>query len=699
MRARSVLGSAVLVAAALALATSACKTDGSRSDADQLRSYKTYDAVELIPRAVLFGNPSKLSPALSPDGKRIAYLAPDQGVLNVWIRTMGEQDDQAVTQDRGRGIRFFTWAENSAQLLYVQDQDGDENWHIYAIGAEGGEARDLTPVDGVQARFVAKDPSQPDKILVALNDRDPKLHDVYSVNLKSGERKLEEKNELGAVGFVADHKLKIRIAEVVTAEGAITLMHKSSPRSQWKELLTWAAEDSFTSSAYAFDGDNKTLYVLSSAGSDTSELRALNVRNKREQQLHADPEADVDDLLLHPTQHKVQAVSVSKARKEWKVLDAKLEKDFATLRKIHPGDLNVVSRDRADNVWIVAYTQDEGPIAYFSYDRAAKSGSFLFSHRPELEELPLAEMQPISYQARDGLTIHGYMTLPPEAEPKLLPAVIVPHGGPWHRDSWGYDGMAQWLANRGYAVLQVNFRGSTGYGKKFINAGNREWGGKMQDDITDGAQWLIDRGYADHRRVGIMGGSYGGYATLMGLIRTPELYQCGVDIVGVANLVTWLQNLPPYWEPFRAVITQRVGDPEQDLELLRSRSPVFFADKIQVPLLIAQGANDPRVPKEESLQIRDALQEAGRKVEYVEFPDEGHGFARPENRLKFFAMAEGFLAEHLGGRFEPPSAEEGAPPAAAKQEAAAAEEKPEDETITEDDAKPEESKPAGEATQ
>jgi dipeptidyl aminopeptidase/acylaminoacyl peptidase len=344
---------------------------------------------------------------------------------------------------------------------------------------------------------------------------------------------------------------------------------------------------------------------------------------------------------------------MTKHREIWTVLDPGVKEDFETLEGLHYGDFSVVNRDHADKTWLVAYSQDKGPVLYYSYDRASKKGTLLFSARPKLESVTLAGMTAIQFKSRDGLTINGYLTLPPGVEPFNLPVVVNVHGGPWYRVTWGYNPEAQWLANRGYAVLEVNFRGSTGYGKEFLNAGDKEWCGRMQDDITDGVQWLIDQRLADPTRIAIYGGSYGGYATLCGLTKTPELYACGVDMVGPSNLSTFIQSIPPYWAPMKALFAKRIGDPDTEAEFLKERSPLFHVDAIRAPLLIAQGANDPRVNRAESIQIRDALQAAGKTVEYMEFPDEGHGFAKPENRLKFYAAAEAFLARHVGGRLEP----------------------------------------------
>jgi dipeptidyl aminopeptidase/acylaminoacyl peptidase len=609
-----------------------------------------HDAVPLIPRQVLFGNPVKTSPQLSPDGKRLAYLAPHEGVLNVFVRTVGKGDDKVVTSDKLRGIRQYFWAENGEQIIYLQDKGGDEDWHVYVVPAAGGEARDLTPFEKVQAQIVAVERSSPDHILIGLNDRNPQLHDVHKVDLRSGERTLVARNDIGAIRWIADHRLRVRGAQVLTPDGGAMLMDRPGASGKFVELVRWGAEDMFTTGATGFAGNNREIHLFSSVGSNTTELRSVDTRSRKEKTLASDPESDVTDVITDPISHQIVAVGYTRARLQWKALDERAAADLEAMARLGDGDATVVSTDRRNKTWLVAVSDDNGPPRFFSFDRKSKQGTFLFTSRPDLEELRLAEMKPVSYRARDGLTIHGYLTLPPRVEARNLPAVIYPHGGPWSRDTWGFEPTAQWLANRGYAVLQPNFRGSTGYGKKFLNAGRREWGGKMQDDVTDGTRWLIDQGIADPKRICIMGGSYGGYATLMGLALEPSLYACGVDIVGVANLITWIKTIPPTWMPFQHVLHQRVGHPEKDADFLRSRSPVFLTHKIRAPLLIAQGANDPRVPRNESIQIRDALQKAGKQVQYIEFPDEGHGFARPENQLEFYGMAEEFLARYLGGR-------------------------------------------------
>ena len=607
--------------------------------------------IPLIPRELLFGNPERVSPDLSPDGRLLGWLAPLEGVMNVWVQTVGADDARAVTKDEGRGIQDWSFAEDGEHVLYVQDRDGDENWHIYRVPAAGGEPTDLTPVDGVQARILAADARHPHEIRVGLHDRDEQLHDVWRVDLRSGERRLELTNEIGAIDWTADHDLVIRCAQLATPDGGFVVLHRV-PGEEWKELLEFASDDAMASGVLGFADDDRTLYFTASDGANAGELRAIDTETGETTVLASDPAADVADVLFDPRSHRPQAAVFVKERQEYAVLDPAVADDLERVLEIHHGDVHVVARDRADRHWLTAHVQDRGPVVYHAYDRDAKAATFLFSSRPKLEGLPLAEMRPVSWTARDGLTIHGYLTLPVGAGEGPHPVVINVHGGPWHRDVWGYHPEAQWLANRGYACLQPNFRGSTGYGKEFVNAGDREWGGKMQDDVTDGVAWLVAEGIADPARIGIYGGSYGGYAVLSGLTKTPDLYRCGVDIVGPSNLLTFSRSIPPYWEPLRAMFQRRVGDDETEVEFLKERSPFFQADRIAVPLLIVQGKNDPRVNREESLQIVGALESAGKEVEYLEFEDEGHGFARPENRLTFYARAEAFLAKHLGGRSE-----------------------------------------------
>jgi dipeptidyl aminopeptidase/acylaminoacyl peptidase len=606
----------------------------------------------LIPREVLFGNPARVDAKISPDGQYLAYRAPDErNVLQLWVRTVGQQDDKKLTAEKRRGIPFHAWPYDGEHLAYGQDADGDENWHLYTVNLKAGIVRDLTPFQGIQARFVAADPDVPDELLVSLNLKDRRTHDVYRINLKTGAVELDTENPGNVTGWTADRQFKVRAATATTADGGFDLLVRETTDRPWKTMRHWGPDDQ--GGAASFSADGKTLHMRGSHDANTVRLLALDVATGTETVIAEDPHYDVGGLFIHPMTRAIQAAGFYRDKLGWQVLDPSVAADFDALAKLRRGEFRISTRTLDDHTWLVFYITDDGPVYYYAYDRRSKTGTPLFSHQPTLEGLALAPMQPISYQARDGLSIHGYLTTPVGLPARHLPTVLLVHGGPWARDRWGYDDVAQWLANRGYAVLQVNFRGSTGYGKHFLNAGNREWAGKMHDDLIDGVDWLVQQGIADPQKVAIMGASYGGYATLVGLTFTPEVFAAGVDLVGISNIITWFNSTPPYWAPLKPLFVRRVGDPDKEEDFLRSRSPLFFVDRIQVPLLIGQGANDVRVAQAESDQIVDAMRRANKPVEYVVYTDEGHRLARPENRLHFFAKAEAFLAKYLGGRFEP----------------------------------------------
>lgn len=619
------------------------------------------NTIPLIPRQILFGNPDKASVQLNPDGTKIGYLAPVGGVLNVWV---GPASDPAaarpVTRDTDRGIRFYDWAYTNNHILFIQDKGGDENWRLYSVDLDTGETKDLTPLEGVQARFQEISPQFPAEILVALNDRDPRLHDLYRINISTGERRLVQKNE-GFAGFVTDRDYRVRLALRVLPDGSSEML-RATEHGGWTSFARIPTEDTLTTSPVGFDKAGMILYMIDSRNRNTGALMALDLDAGKQTLLAEDPRADVSDVVIHPTEKRVQAAAFTYERKVWQILDQSIAGDWAALRTIATGDVEVVSRTLDDRYWIVAYIMDDGPVRYYRYDRAGQKAQFLFTNREQLEGLPLAKMHPIVITSRDGLNLVSYYTLPPgsdsdgDARPdEPLPTALVVHGGPWARDTWGYNPWHQWLANRGYAVLSVNFRGSTGSGKALINASTSEWGAKMHDDLIDAVQWAIQQGIADPQRVAIMGGSYGGYATLVGMTFTPEMFACGIDIVGPSNLVTLLESIPPYWQPQVDLWTTRVGDhrTEEGRAFLTKRSPLTCAHRIQRPLLIGHGANDPRVKQTESDQIVQVMEEKGIPVTYVLYPDEGHGFARPENRLSFNAVAEAFLSKCLGGRCEP----------------------------------------------
>ncbi len=617
--------------------------------------------VDLIPRSVLFGNPERTSPQISPDGSALAWIAPRDGVLNLWVAPVGGDSDgdsgvdwaeaRPVTEDTDRGVRAFAWAQDGSHLLYVQDVGGDENWRLYDVDPASLERRDLTPFEGIHATIIGTSKRRPSEVLVGINADNPQLHDVYRLDLVSGSLVKEIENP-GYAGWLADEDLVVRCAIEPLPDGSFNVLIRDSAADEFRFLLAIPAEDATSTDVVSFSGDGRTLLMISSASADTGRLVRVDLATGSSTVLAEDPDADVSGALLHPDTRDPQIVMVLKDRMTYTVLDPSVEEDLKAVRALHPGDPSISGRDEADTTWLVAFNIDAGSITYFMYDRATKKGRLLFSARPGLEGYELAAMEPFSFTARDGLLVHGYLTFPPGLGRSGLPAVVDVHGGPQVRDTWGYNPEAQWFANRGYLCVQVNYRGSTGYGKSFVAAGDREWGGKMHDDLIDAVDHVVSKGWADRSKVAIYGGSYGGYAALVGAAFTPDVFCCAVDIVGPSNLKTLLETIPPYWAPMIAQLYRRVGNPETDADFLWSRSPLSRAHDIKIPLLIAQGANDPRVKQAESEQIVAALSEAGIDHEYMLFPDEGHGFAKPENRIKFYTAAERFLAKYLGGRYE-----------------------------------------------
>jgi dipeptidyl aminopeptidase/acylaminoacyl peptidase len=642
-------------AVAAVLLASCSSSAPPRSSAPPAEKPKTAaSAVPLIPREVLFDNPERANPQISPDGTMLAWLAPHQGVLNVWVRALGKPDERVVTDDRKRGIRTFFWQADSAHLLYLQDSGGDENWRLYQTRLTTTATRDLTPFDGVKAELVGASPRVPGSILVGLNKRNRQLFDVHRIDLATGTLTLDTENPGDVIGWTADEDLLVRASETISPDGGAIIRVRDSADDPWREFQKWSPDDSF-GNVVGFSGDGRMLRMTSSVGAETARLVEADLATGEIRVFAEDPRYDASAVMTHPRTAKLEAVQFRRARNEWKSLDPAIEADFAAIRKVKDGDFAVASRDDADRTWIVAFIVDDAPVHYFAWDRAAKKATFLFTNRPKLEKYKLSKMRPVSFPARDGLKLEGYLTTPSGVLDEKLPLVLNVHGGPWGRDSWGLNNEAQWLANRGYAVLQINFRGSTGYGKKHVNAGDREWGRKMHDDLIDGVNWAVATGVADPKRIAIYGGSYGGYAALVGAAFTPDVFCCAVDIVGPSSIATLIRSIPPYWKPFLAVFNRRVGNLETEEDFLTSRSPISKVDAIRIPLLVAQGANDPRVKQAESEAIVAAVRAKGKDVEYLLFPDEGHGFAQPENRMAYYAAAEAFLAKHLGGRAQEPT--------------------------------------------
>lgn len=621
----------------------------------------------MIPRTVLFGNPQRANARVSPNGKWLSYLAPVDGILNVWVAPIDDiEQAQPVTKDKVRDIRGHYWAYTGDHIIYSQDKAGDENWHIYVTDVATGETKDLTPLDNIHAQVQDVSQKFPTEILVGLNDRIPQLHDIYRVNILTGERELVQQNE-GVAAYVTDDDFDVRFAFNYTPEGGTVLMKpketgKTGEGAEWEEFIATGPEDAMNTGPSGFDKSGKILYLQDSRNRDTGALFAINLESGDKKLVAEDPRVDVGSMLVHPTEKTIQAVSFNYTRDEWKILDESIRADLDYLETVEDGEVLITSRTLDDKLWTVAFLLDDGPIKFYLYDRDQKNATFLFNSRDDLDQYNLAKMHTPVIKSRDGLNLVSYLTLPPESDPDgdgvpaaPLPLVLDVHGGPWARDDWGFNSSHQWLANRGYAVLSVNYRGSTGFGKNFTNAANGEWSRKMHDDLIDAVDWAVDQGIAQRDKVAIMGGSYGGYATLVGLTYTPDVFACGVDIVGPSSLVTLLENIPPYWVPFMPVMKVRVGDvdTEEGRAELLERSPLTLVDKIARPLLIGQGANDPRVTQIEADQIVQAMQAKNIPVTYVLYPDEGHGFTGEQNRMSFNAVTEAFLAEHLGGEFEP----------------------------------------------
>jgi dipeptidyl aminopeptidase/acylaminoacyl peptidase len=614
----------------------------------------------LISRSALFGNPTRTQARLSPDGRFISYLAPTDGVLNIWLAPFGKLDAaKPLTTVKKRGIPEHAWAPDGKHVIYRQDEGGDENWHLYSVNVETGKEIDLTPLKGVQARIVGISPQRPGVVLVGLNDRSPEWHDLYEIDIATGERKLVERNDQQFAGYLEDLNLRPLMALKTLPEGGE--IYRRTDKG-WESFLKYGNVDSLTTQPITIEGDGKTALMLSSVERDKGALVRVDLASGKQTLVAESPKADIANVWTDPRTREPQAYVVDYLTAEHHPLIPAVGKDIERLKKALGPQFEVTSRTLDDRKWVVVVDSPASPTSTYLYDRDSGKVTKLFDQRPALTGAPLQPMWPIEIRTRDGLTLVSYLTLPPGVDSnkdgrpdRPVPLVLNVHGGPWARDGYSFDPEHQWLANRGYAVLSVNYRGSTGFGKAFVNAGDREWAGKMHDDLIDAVDWAVKEKIAQPGKVAIYGGSYGGYATLIGLTFTPDRFACGVDIVGPSNLMTLLESIPPYWKAFYEDMARRVGDPRTDegKALLKARSPLSHAEKINKPLLIAQGANDPRVKQAEADQIVSAMKAKNLPVTYVLYPDEGHGFARPQNRLAFYAIAESFLSKCLGGSYEP----------------------------------------------
>ena len=630
-------------------------------DVPATKTIITVGDTPLILRSALFGNPVKFGALLSPDGKWVSWIAPVNGLLNVWVAPSDKPEvGKAITASTDHPISTHFWSSDSNQILFIKDNGGDENFHLYGVDIITGKQQDYTPFANVSIKVIGGSSKRQNELLVGINDRDPRWHDVYLLNIKTGKRKLLLKGD-GFINFQSDDDLQLRLVGRPNVVGGVDYFHIKGGVVADKSFLSTSLEDSGTS-PLGFTSDGRTLYWIDSRDRDTAALFAEDTATGQRKLIGQDSRADLSGTLRHPVSGEVQAFSVNYLKDEWHFIDKRLKDDFDWLEKHLDKDFFVVSRTRADDKWIVGVDLLSKVSGTYLYNRQTKHLRTLYVARPELLGAPLMPMLTAEIKARDGLTLPSYLTLPKGSDingdgkaDKRVPMVLLVHGGPWLRDVYGYDAHHQWLANRGYAVLSVNFRASSGFGKKFLTAGNKQWGLAMHTDLLDAVEWAVKQGITSADKVAIMGGSYGGYATLAALAFTPTAFSCGVAIVGPSNLETLLATIPPYWEAGKKQMYSRMGDPTtiEGREILRAASPLYKANQIIRPLLIGQGANDPRVKQAESDQIVAAMQTKNIPVTYVLYPDEGHSFEKPNNRISFNAIAEAFLGNCLGGRVEP----------------------------------------------
>ncbi len=602
----------------------------------------------LVPRIPLrdfFKNPEKTGYQISPDGKWISYLAPYERRLNIFVMPRSSGEAERITSETARDMAGYFWKSND-RVIYLKDFGGDENFHLFSVDLHGENLKDLTPFDSIQVQVVDDLEEHPDEMLIGLNKRNKEIFDVYRINVKTGDMKLVAENPGNITGWITDHDGNIRAAS--TTDGVnTTLLYRENEKDTFKEILTTNFKESITPLFFTFD--NKYIYAASNLNRDKSAIVKFDMSTGKElETIYEHPDVDVSDLNFSKKRKVLTSINYTTWKRERKFLDKQTEDIFLNIeRKLPNYEIVLTSENKNEDVFIIRTYSDRSLGAFYVYEFEGDKLTKLADVSPWLKEEDLCEMKPISYTSRDGLTINGYLTLPKGKDPKNLPVIINPHGGPWHRDQWTYNPEVQLFANRGYAVLQVNFRGSTGYGRKFWEASFKQWGKTMQNDVSDGVKWLEDQGIADAKRVAIYGGSYGGYCTLAGMTFTPELYACGIDYVGVSNLFTFMKTIPPYWKLFLESMYEMVGDPEKDKDLMTAASPVFHVDQIKSPLLVIQGAKDPRVNIEESNQIVEALKKRGIDVPYLVKENEGHGFHNEENRFEAYEAMENFLEKHL----------------------------------------------------
>jgi dipeptidyl aminopeptidase/acylaminoacyl peptidase len=615
---------------------------------------------KLIPREILFSNPDKAGVAISPDGKYISYLEAYEGYLNIFIAPIDNlKKVKRLTADK-RGIRNYFWAYDSKNILYLQDKDGDENWHIYKVDVETANSINITPFPGVKAHIEKTSIENTNQIVIGLNKRDKEVFDAYLLNINDSSIKLIYENKYRYTGYLFDDNYQLKLVSKMDQDTGDINYYFVDQDFNTSPFITVSEQDSKTTYPLGLNKKGDSIYIIDSSNKNVGDFILLNLQTGSKKIIYKSEKFEIDGISFNKKTKEPIALSISGLREKRKVLDKAYSVDFRLLEeKAKDGDFGIISKTLDETKWVVIFSYSDKPSGYYLYDRSNKKLAFLFYNRSNLLDYQLAPMQSVEIKSRDDLILPSYLTLPVGFKPgksKPIPLILDVHGGPTARDYWGYNGAVQWLVNRGYAVLQVNYRGSLGFGKEFVNAGKGEWAAKMHDDLIDACKWAIMEGITTREQIAISGGSYGGYAALVGLTFTPNYFKCAVDIVGPSNLVTLLESIPPYWKPFMKNLELMTGGDvrtEKGKQFLKSRSPLTYYDKIIKPLLIAQGANDPRVKQAESDQIVSAMKKRNIPVTYILYPDEGHGFAKPENRKSYIAITEQFLAKHLGGRAEP----------------------------------------------
>jgi RNA polymerase sigma factor (sigma-70 family) len=625
------------------------------------------DLPEIIPREILFSETVK-DPKISPDGKKLAYLSSVNNVMKLCIKTPGKEDDRVIAEFKKRGINSYIWATDK-YIVYLQDKTGNENRLPYKVNIENGEITLLTSDENCKVGLPHCNRELfPDELIFpifSIVKGKMSVPDLYRINLNSGKLTLIEKNPGNVTTWLIDNNFMPRGIIRMKDNGEKELLIKDKEQNDWKKLLGWDMEDRLLSCPLCFTKDNNYIYIVDSRNHNTTRIIKVEIKTGKTNVIAFNREYDIytnllnysghpyenSSVLINPETYEIEAVAFYKDRKKWIIIDKTIKEDFKAIKKLDRGDFSVVSRDDANKTWIIAFENDKGPVSYYSFDRELKKGTFIFYNRPLLKDYTLAQMEGIVFKSRDNMTIHGYITCPVGIKKEKLPLLLLVHSGPWHRDIWEYNPTVQWFANRGYVCLQVNYRGSTGYGREFLNAGNKEWGGKMQDDLVDGVKWAIEKGIADPERIAIYGRGYGGYAALAGAVFTPDLFCCAIAIQCPGNLITFIQSLPKTWKSQNSMFFERVGKPDKDRDLLISRSPFYRLEQIKIPLLIAYGLNSSRVKSSEPYRMVQTIKSKGIAVEHIVFPDEGHEISKQENLLKFYAITEKFLSKYMSGRY------------------------------------------------